>query len=136
METDQNRLRQDISPAAAWAYAIGTSIGWGSLVVTCNTYLAQAGILGSVIGMALGAAVMLIISRNYAYMMQCYPEAGGAYTFAKEQYGYDYGFLTAWFLSMTYLAVLWANATSLPLFARYFVGGYFPLRQAVFDLRL
>jgi len=69
METDQNRLRQDISPAAAWAYAIGTSIGWGSLVVTCNTYLAQAGILGSVIGMVLGAAVMLIISRNYAYMM-------------------------------------------------------------------
>ena len=125
METDQNRLRQDISPAAAWAYAIGTSIGWGSLVVTCNTYLAQAGILGSVIGMALGAAVMLIISRNYAYMMQCYPEAGGAYTFAKEQYGYDYGFLTAWFLSMTYLAVLWANATSLPLFARYFLGDIF-----------
>ena len=126
MDTNQRlSMRQDISPAAAWAYAIGTSIGWGSLVVTSNTYLAQSGILGSILGLLLGAAAMLVISRNYAYMMQCYPEAGGAYTFAKEQFGYDHGFLTAWFLAMTYLAILWANATSLPLFARYFLGDIF-----------
>lgn len=118
-------MSQDISPLAAWAYAIGTSIGWGSLVVTSNTYLAQSGIMGSILGLALGAAAMLVISRNYAYMMQCYPEAGGAYTYAKEQFGYDHGFLTAWFLAMTYLAILWANATSLPLFARYFLGDIF-----------
>ena len=116
---------QYISPAGAWAFAIGTSIGWGSLVVTSNTYLSQAGILGSILGMVLGAAAMLIISRNYAYLMQCYPEAGGAYTYAKEVYGYDHGFLAAWFVSITYLAILWANATSLPLFVRYFLGGIF-----------
>ena len=75
--------------------------------------------------MLLGAAVMLVISRNYAYMMQGYPEAGGAYTYAKEVFGHDHGFLTAWFLALTYLAMLWANATSLPLFARYFLGGIF-----------
>ena len=126
MDMKENRqLRQDISPIRAWAFAIGTSIGWGSLVVTSSTYLSQAGIMGSVLGLLLGAAAMLIISRNYAYMMQCYPEAGGAYTFAKEQFGYDHGFLTAWFLAMTYLAILWANATSLPLFARYFLGDIF-----------
>ena len=126
MDMKENRqLRQDISPVGAWAFAIGTSIGWGSLVVTSSTYLSQAGIMGSVLGLLLGAAAMLIISRNYAYMMQCYPEAGGVYTFAKEQFGYDHGFLTAWFLAMTYLAILWANATSLPLFARYFLGDIF-----------
>ena len=38
-------------------------------------------------------------------------------------FGYDYGFLTGWFLTLTYLAVLWANATSIPLFTRYFLGG-------------
>ena len=46
---ESRQLRQDISPAGAWAFAIGTSIGWGSLVVTSNTYLSQAGIMGSVI---------------------------------------------------------------------------------------
>ena len=56
-----------LSPVGAWAFAVGTSIGWGSMVVTSNTYLAQAGPLGSVLGMVLGAAVMLIVSRNYSY---------------------------------------------------------------------
>ena len=126
MEMDQNRrLGKYISPAAAWAFAIGTSIGWGSLVVTSSAYLAQSGLLGSLLGMVLGAAAMLIVSRNYAYMMQCYPEAGGAYTYAKEIFGWDHGFLTAWFLALTYLAMLWANATSLPLFSRYFLGDIF-----------
>ena len=126
MDTNQRlSMRQDISPLAAWAYAIGTSIGWGSLVVTSNTYLAQSGILGSILGLALGAAAMLVISRNYAYLMNAYPEAGGAYTYSREVLGHDHGFLTAWFLAFTYLAMLWANATSLPLFARYFLGNVF-----------
>ena len=109
----------------AWAFSVGTSIGWGSLVVTSSTYLKQSGPLGSVLGLAIGAIVMLMIGWNYAYMMQCYPESGGAYTFTREVFGYDQAFLAAWFLAMTYFAILWANATSLPLFGRIFLGGVF-----------
>ncbi|MBQ3303698.1 MAG: amino acid permease, partial [Clostridia bacterium] len=108
-----------------WAFSIGTSIGWGSLVVTSNTYLAQAGPLGSTVGMIAGGLIMLVIAANYAYLMNVYPDAGGAYHYASEILGHDYGFLTAWFLSLTYLAILWANATSIPLFARYFLGDVF-----------
>ena len=97
----------------------------GSLVVTANTYLAQAGPVGSVIGLVLGAIIMLVVCQNYAYMMSCYPDAGGVYSFCRECFGYDHGFLAAWFLMLTYLAMLWANATSLPLFARYFLGDIF-----------
>ena len=122
---NEQKLTPYMSPVGAWAFSLGTSIGWGSLVVTCNTYLAQAGPAGSVLGLLGGALIMLVISCNYAYMMSCYPDAGGAYTFCKEAMGYDHGFLTAWFLALTYLAILWANATSLPLFARYFLGGIF-----------
>ena len=43
-----------LSPFGAWALGIGTSIGWGSLVVTANTYLAQAGPMGSVLGLVIG----------------------------------------------------------------------------------
>ncbi|MBR0367746.1 MAG: amino acid permease [Clostridia bacterium] len=46
-------LTRHLSPMGAWAFAIGTSVGWGSLVVTANTYLAQAGPAGSVLGLAL-----------------------------------------------------------------------------------
>ena len=122
---DDRRLTRNLSPLGAWAFSIGTSIGWGSLVVTSNTYLAQAGPLGSTVGMIAGGLIMLVIAANYAYLMNVYPDAGGAYHYASEILGHDYGFLTAWFLSLTYLAILWANATSIPLFARYFLGDVF-----------
>ena len=124
-EPSKMTLQPHLSPAGAWAFAIGTSIGWGSLVVTNNTYLAQAGPLGSILGLLIGAAMMIVISRNYAYLINAFPESGGAYAFVREVFGHDHGFLSAWFLSLTYLAMLWANATSLPLFARYFFGDVF-----------
>ena len=109
----------------AWAFSVGTAIGWGSLVVTANTYLAKAGPVGSVLGLIIGALIMLIMSRNYYYLMQIHPDGGGAYTYVKEQFGHDHGFLTGWFLSLVYLAILWANATAIPLFVRNFVGDMF-----------
>lgn len=121
----ERQLSRNLSRTGAWAFSIGTSIGWGSLVVTSNTYLAHAGPWGSAIGMLIGAVVMIVVSVNYAYLMNVYPDAGGAYTYATEVLGHDYGFLTAWFLSLTYLAILWANTTSIPLFARYFIGDTF-----------
>lgn len=56
-----NVLQPYISGLGAWALAVGTSIGWGSLVVTNSDYLANAGPAGSVIGMLVGALIMLII---------------------------------------------------------------------------
>ena len=114
-----------LSPLGAWALALGTSIGWGSLVVTSNSYLLQAGPAGSLLGMVIGAIIMIVISRNYHYMINRFPDAGGAYIFAREAFGWDHGFLTAWFLTLTYAAMFWANATSLPLFARFFLGDLF-----------
>lgn len=127
-----------ISQTGAWALSLGTSIGWGSLVITSTTYLSQAGPMGSVLGLTAGALLMLIISRNYHYLMNAVPEAGGAYAFARESFGYDHGFLTAWFLALSYLAIFWANATSLPLFARYFLGDFFQfgLRYRVFGYEI
>ena len=130
-----NKLLVYLSPKTAWALSLGTTIGWGSFVVTGTTYLLQAGPVGSVVGLIIGALVMLIIARNYHYMMNCYPNAGGVYSYAKNQLGHDYGFLSAWFLSLTYIAIFWANATSLPLFAKIFFGDLFRfvLLYRIFD---
>ena len=125
MMNSERQLQKHLSPMAVWAFSIGTSVGWGSLVVTANTYLVQGGPAGSVIALMISTLIMLLIAWNYSYMTHCYPEAGGAYSYTREVFGYDQAFLTAWFLSMTYLAVLWANATSLPLFSRIFFGNLF-----------
>ena len=125
-QSDGHRgLKPYLSPLNIWGFSLGTSVGWGSLVVTSNTYLSSGGLMGSVVGLIAGALVMYFVSENYGYLTECYPDAGGAYAYTREAFGYDHGFLTAWFLMLTYLAVFWANATSLPLFARYFLGSFF-----------
>lgn len=124
-----DRLREGLgrrfTPLGMWAFSIGTSIGWGSFIVTCNTYLQKSGILGTVFGLLAGMAVILIIAWNLQYMIQTAPDAGGIYTFEKRVGGNDLGFLAFWFILLTYLAILWANITSVPLFARFFMGNTF-----------
>ena len=118
-------LRAGFSPLGIWAFSIGTSIGWGSFIVTCNTYLQKSGILGTVFGLLIGMAVVFVITWNLQYMIRNAPDAGGVFTFEKRVGGKDLGFLALWFILLTYLAILWANITSVPLFARFFLGDTF-----------
>ena len=124
-EEVKSKLSPYMTPLGTWAFSIGTSIGWGSFVVTCSTYLNQAGVLGTILGLIIGMLVVFIITKNLCAAMERNPDAGGIYTFVRSACGYDHGFLIAWFLLLTYLAILWANITSLPLFARRFMGGMF-----------
>ncbi len=87
-----------------------------------TTFLPDAGPLGTTIGMSLGALIMIIIAANYHYMMHSYPDAGGAFSYTKETYSHDHGFLCAWFLSLTYIAIVWANVTAFALIIRNLFG--------------
>ena len=111
--------------AGAWALAFGCSVGWGSFVMPGTTFLPVAGPIGSALGLGLGSLVMLIIAFNYHFLMNLYPDGGGTYTYTKKSLGYDHGFLSAWFLILTYIAIIWANASALPLIARTLLGGTF-----------
>ncbi|MBQ7645999.1 MAG: APC family permease, partial [Clostridia bacterium] len=115
--------RPYLSLIGAWALAFGCSVGWGAFVMPGNTFLPIAGPIGTAVGMAFGAMVMLIIGKNYHYLINRFPDdGGGAYTYTKICFGYDQGFLASWFLILTYIAIIWANATALPLIARTLLG--------------
>lgn len=43
-------------------------------------------------------------------------------TYAVREFGYDHGFLSAWFLVLVYIAIIWANATAFPLIVRSLLG--------------
>lgn len=125
--SNQQNLAPYFSQVGIWAFSISTAIGWGSFVVTCNAYLSQAGIFGTIQGLIVGMIFILIINHNLCHMIEQSPDSGGIYTYCRTIRGYDTGFLVGWFLLLTYLAVLWANITSLPMFARLFLGTIFQI---------
>ena len=123
--SSESELQPYLSPLAVFALSVGSAIGWGSLVVTSKGYLSQAGPAGSVLGLLIGFAMMLLVSSHYHFLANRYPGAGGLYTYVKKVFGYDRAFLIAWFMFLIYASIFWANATSVPLFARYFMGSVF-----------
>ena len=58
-------------------------------------------------------------------MIQKKPGAGSVYAFEKQMGERNLSFLAFWFILLTYLAIFWANITSVPLFARFFLGDLF-----------
>ncbi len=122
---EDRRVCTYLTPLGAWALAFGCAVGWGAFVMPGNTFLPIAGPVGTALGLGLGAAVMLLLAANYHYLMNRFPGCGGAYTFTKRCFGYDHGFVSAWFLIITYVAIIWANATALPLIVRTLMGSAF-----------
>ena len=114
-----------LSTLGAVSLAFGCAVGWGAFIMPGTTFLPVAGPLGTLIGLGVGAAVMFLVGRNYHYLIQKFPEAGGAYGYVKKVCGGDHGFICGWFLILTYVAIAWANATALALVGRHLLGGFF-----------
>lgn len=115
-------LKKNLSPFAVWGLSFGYAVGWGAFVMPGATFLPDAGPLGTIIGILVGAMSMAVIGWNYHKMTEGLPGPSGACLYAARAFGADYGFLTAWSLSLAYMAILWANATALVLLVRYMFG--------------
>ena len=111
-----------LSMLAVWGLSFGFAVGWGAFVMPGAEFLPSAGPLGTVVGILVGTLAMSIIGWNYYRMASSTPGPGGAYSYAQKAFGYDYGFLAAWSLTLAYMAILWANATALVLLVRYMFG--------------
>ena len=57
----ERKLSPYLSKRAAWALPVCTSVGRGSLVVTSNTYLSQAGPVGSVLVVSVLTTTLLYV---------------------------------------------------------------------------
>ena len=125
IQKNDTKLKPYLSPLNVWALSFGCAVGWGAFVMPGTTFLPIAGPLGTMLGMTIGGLIMLVIGYNYHYMMNKYRDAGGTYTFSKKIFGYDHGFMSAWFLILVYIAITWANATALPLIFRHLLGDFF-----------
>ena len=112
-----------LSAFSAWALAFGCAVGWDAIVMPWTTFLPKAGPLGTLLGLLAGGLIMAVIAWNFHYMINHKPGPGGVYTYATAAFGHDHGYLCAWFLCLTYAAIVWSDATALPIIVRYVFGG-------------
>jgi len=120
---EKTKLEKSLSPINVWSLALGSIIGWGAFVMPGNLFLQTAGPLGTAIGMIIGAFIMIIIALSYGYMVQKFPVAGGEFAFSFKGFGRNNAFICAWFLGLSYLAIVPLNATALGLIGRYMFPG-------------
>ena len=114
-----------LSQTDVWAIAFGCIVGWGAFVMPGTTFLPIAGPAGTVISMLISMAIMLVIGFNYAFLMIRKPGTGGVYSYTKEAFGREHAFLCAWFLCLSYLTIVFLNATALFVVLRTVFGSFF-----------
>lgn len=119
------KLEKKLSPMNVWSLALGCIIGWGAFVMPGNTFLLNAGPLGTVIAMGIAAIIMIVIALNYNFMIQKYPVAGGEFTYTQKAFGKTNAFICAWFLGLSYLAIVPLNGTALALIGRNILNNIF-----------
>lgn len=120
-------LKRSLSETNVWALALGCIVGWGAFVMPGNTFLCNAGPLGTAIAMLLSAIVLTIIAVNYNYMINLFPVSGGEFTYSDRAFGKKHAFLCSWFLGLSYLAIVPLNATALALIGRNLLDNIFQI---------
>ena len=111
-----------LSPLAVVALSFGYAVGWGSFVLPGTMFLPNAGPAGTVTGFLIGTVAIVVLAFNFHKVTTRIRGSGGTYGFITKVFGQNHGFLMGWFLFLTYMAILWANATALVLLARFLFG--------------
>ena len=115
---EKTGLSKYLSRLDVWALSLSCIIGWGAFVMPGTTFLPVAGPAGTAIAIVISALIMGIIGVNYSYLMVQHPGIGGVYVYTKSAFGRGHAFLSAWFLCLSYLALIPQNATALAVMFR------------------
>ena len=122
--TAKHRRKSRIDAFYLWALSLGLAVGWGAFVMPGSTFFPLAGPVGTITGFAAGSLIMIAIAACFRHMIVIYPHSGGAYAFTREMLGFDHAFLASWALILSYMSILWANATAFILIGRYLIAPY------------
>lgn len=104
-----------ISKLEIVSLAVGSIIGWGAFILPGDLFLSKIGIHNSIIGLSIGMILIMIIEKNYSYLINKIPISGGEYIYTKIYFGEIHSFICGWFLSLAYVCIVPLNATAIPL---------------------
>ena len=95
-ETMEQNNSGYIGNAKAWAFSYGSAVGWGVFAMPGVIFLSSASPTETVIGMLIGAIVMIVIGACYGYLQERYSNCGGSFIFVLKTFGADHAYLCAW----------------------------------------
>jgi len=114
----REKLERTFKPHWVWAIALGSSIGWGCFILPAE-WMGMAGPLGAVIGMFIGALLMMVIAVSYGYMIEKHPVSGGEFAYAYKGFGQKHAFVCGWFLALGYISIVALNASAFSLMFKF-----------------
>ncbi|KYG91240.1 amino acid permease [[Bacillus] sp. KCTC 13219] len=115
---ERPKLTASMKVSWAWAIAFGSSIGWGAFILPSD-WVSKAGSIGAMIGIALGALIMMLIAVCYGILIEKFPVSGGGYSYAFYSAGRNWAFFTGWFMVLGYASIIALNASAFSLLLKY-----------------
>ena len=105
---------------SAWdilVIAFGAMIGWG-WVVSSGDWIQRGGVLGAMIGFALGGVMIFFVGLTYAELTAAMPQCGGEHVFSYKAMGPIGSFICTWAIVLGYVSVVCFEACALPTIIR------------------
>lgn len=103
--------------------AFGAMIGWG-WVVSSGDWIQRGGVLGAVIGFALGGIMIFFVGLTYAELTSAMPQCGGEHVFSYKAMGPVGSFICTWAIVLGYVSVVCFEACALPTIIQYIYPGF------------
>ena len=116
----REQLEKCLKPQWVWAIAFGSAIGWGSFVLPAD-WIKMAGPMGAILGLGIGALLMIIIGVSYGFLIRIFPVTGGGFTYSYLGFGRYHAFFCGWFLTLGYMSIVALNASALALLAKFII---------------
>lgn len=112
------QLKKTLKPHWVSAIALGSAIGWGCFILPA-AWMNMAGPVGAIIGLLIGALLMIIIAVSYGYMIEKFPVSGGEFAYAYIGFGKLHAYICGWFLTFGYICIVALNASALALLGKF-----------------
>lgn len=110
-------LKKSFKPSWVFAMALGSAIGWGAFILPFD-WMTSSGLLGAIVGLAIGGGLISIIGFSYGYAIKALPVTGGGVVFAMVALGRAHSFIAGWALTLGYAGIVALNASAVTLVFR------------------
>lgn len=111
---------------SAWdilVIAFGAMIGWG-WVVSSGDWIEKGGVIGAVVGFAIGGIMIFFVGLTYAELTSAMPQCGGEHVFSYKAMGPIGSYICTWAIILGYVGVVCFEACALPTIITYICPGF------------